>query len=126
MTVAAKPSSRRLPGRGVAERIADASRLVPERADVETEEGPDGRLTLRRRRFGAVRGALVGLAGVPRDFTVHLDGLGSAAWRLVDGRRTVGEVRAELQRSHPQEPDLPARLGKFLGTMASHGMLRLR
>lgn len=109
------------------ERIADVSRRVAEPAEgVVAEEGADGRVTVRRRRFGAVRSRLVGLVGEPAEFTVKLDPLGSAAWRLLDGRRTVAEVRAELQRLHPGEADLSARLGKFLGTMVSHEMVKLR
>ena len=108
------------------ERIADVSRRVAERGDVVAEEGPDGRVTLRRRRFGALRSRLVGLVGEPADFTVKLDPLGSAAWRLIDGRRTVAEIKGELQRQHPAEADLGARLGKFLGTMVSHGLIKLR
>ena len=109
------------------ERIADVSQRVAERVEeVGAEEGADGRVTLRRRRFGAVKARLVAAAGVPADLTVHLDPLGSAAWRLIDGRRTVGEVRVELQRSHPAEADVGPRLGKFLGTMVSNGFVRLR
>ena len=111
----------------MAERIADVSRRVAEPADgVTWETGADGRVTVRRRRFGALRAKLVGLVGEPADFTVKLDPLGSAAWLLLDGKRTVAELRAELQRSHPAEPDLGPRLGKFLGTMVSHEMVRLR
>lgn len=83
-------------------------------------------MTLRQKRFGAVRAKLVGLMGEPADFTIHLDPLGSAAWLLVDGRRTVAEMRVELQRAYPQETDLGARLGKFIGTMVSHDMIKLR
>ena len=108
------------------ERIADVSRRVAERGDVAWEQGADGRVTVRRRRFGPLRARLVGLMGEPAEFTVRLDPLGSAAWLLVDGRRTVAELRAELERAHPAEGDLGARLGKFLGTMVSHDMLRLR
>ena len=109
------------------ERIADVSRRVAEHGEgVTWERGADGRVTVRRRRYGAVRAKLVGLLGEPADFTVRLDPLGSAAWLLVDGQRTVADLRAELARAYPQEPDLGARLGKFLGTMVSHDMLRLR
>ena len=112
----------------VGERIADVSRRVAVPVDgVATEEDPaSGRLTVRRRRFGAVRARMAAAAGVPPDLTVHLDPLGSAAWRLLDGRRTVGEVRAELARLHPEERDVGTRLGKFLGTMVSNGFVELR
>ncbi|HUR24972.1 MAG TPA: PqqD family protein [Candidatus Thermoplasmatota archaeon] len=109
------------------ERIPDVSKRVAERVeDVRAEEGVDGRITLRRRRFGAVKAKLVGAAGIPADLTVHLDPLGTAAWRLMDGRRTVGEIRAGLGRDHPEETDLGPRLGKFLGAMVSNGFVRLR
>jgi len=110
----------------VRETIADVSRRVPERGDVTAESGPDGRVTLRRRRYGALRAKVAAMAGVPAEFTVHLDGIGSAAWALIDGKRTVADIRAELQRTHPGEGDLGPRLGKFLGTMVSHDMVRLR
>lgn len=109
------------------ERIADVSQRVAERVEeVRAEEGADGRVTLRRRRFGAVKARLVAAAGVPADLTVHLDPLGSAAWRLIDGRRSVAAIRAELGKSHPGEQDLGARLGRFLGAMVSNGFVRLR
>lgn len=109
------------------ERIADVSRRVAGHGDgVTWQRGADGRVTVRRQRFGAVRAQLAGLIGEPADFTVRLDPLGSAAWLLIDGRRTVADLRAELQRTYPDQPDLTARLGKFIGTMVSHGMLRLR
>ena len=113
--------------RGVGERIADVSQRVADRVEeVRAEEGADGRITLRRRRFGAVKARMVAMAGVPADLTIHLDSLGSAAWRLIDGQRTVADLRRELQVSHPAEPDLGPRLGKFLGAMVSNGFVRLR
>ncbi|HJQ93832.1 MAG TPA: PqqD family peptide modification chaperone, partial [Candidatus Thermoplasmatota archaeon] len=100
---------------------------VAERVEeVRAEQGADGRVTLRRRRFGAVKAKLVAAAGVPADLTVHLDALGSSAWRLIDGQRTVAAIRAELGKENPDQPDLGARLGKFLGTMVSNGFVRLR
>jgi hypothetical protein len=107
------------------ETIADVSRRVVERGDVRAEADGNGLVTLRRRRYGALRARIVAMAGVPADFTVHLDPLGSAAWNLIDGRRTVADIKAELARTHPDEPDLGARLGKFLGAMVSHEMVRL-
>lgn len=109
------------------ERIADASRQVAVPAEgVEATTDAHGHVTVRRRRFGAVRSVLAKPFGVAPDFTVRLDSLGSEAWGLLDGRRTVGEVHAELLRRRPDEPDLAARLGKFLGAMASHKMIDLR
>lgn len=109
------------------ERIPDASRQVAEPAeDAVASTDEHGRVTVRRRRFGAVRAALVRPFGVPSEFTVRLDALGSEAWTLLDGKRTVGEVHAELVRRRPGEKDLAARLGKFLSAMVSHRLVRLR
>lgn len=94
-------------------------------AGVRAELGDKGLLTLRRTRWGPVRRAVARVLGVPPDFTVHLDALGTQAWGLLDGRRTVGEVRAELARTRPGETDLATRLGKFLSAMASHKMIEL-
>jgi hypothetical protein len=111
----------------VGERIADVSQRVAERVEeVRADEGADGRITVRRRRFGVVKARMVAMAGVPADLTIHLDTLGSAAWRLIDGRRSVADLRRELHALHPSEPDLSARLGKFLGAMVSNGFVRLR
>jgi hypothetical protein len=109
------------------ERIPDASRQVAEPADdVEAATDAHGLVTVQRRRFGPVRGLLGKPFGVKPEFTIRLDRLGSQAWGLLDGRRTVGEVHAELARALPEEKDLPARLGKFLSAMVSHRMVRLR
>ncbi len=109
------------------ERIPDASRQVAEpAADAVASADAHGRIVVRRRRFGAVRAALAKPFGVPAEFTVHLDALGSEAWGLLDGKRTVGEVHAELVRRRPGEADLAARLGKFLSVMVSHKLVRLR
>ncbi len=108
------------------ERLADASRQVARPAvGVRAEPGDKGLLTLRRPRWGPVRRALARVLRVPPEFTVHLDALGAQAWGLLDGRRTVGEVRAELARARPGEADLDARLGNYLGAMASHKMIEL-
>lgn len=108
------------------ERIPDASRQVARpAAGVHAAADAAGLLTLRRSRWGPVRRGLARVLRVPAEFTIRLDALGSQAWGLLDGRRTVGEVRAELARARPGEADLGARLGKFLSAMASHRMIEL-
>lgn len=109
----------------MAERIPDVSRRVPVRADVASQEQPDGRVVLRRRRFGPVRRAVLRLVGQPADLTVHLDPLGSAAWRLMDGRATVAQVLAALQARFPDERDLAPRLGRYLSALVGQGFVRL-
>lgn len=109
------------------ERIPDASRQVAEPADdVVAMTDAHGLVTVQRRRFGPVRGLLGKPFGVKPEFTIHLDRLGTQAWGLLDGKRTIGEVHVELARRLPEEKDLPARLGKFLSAMVSHRMVRLR
>ncbi|MEA3191504.1 MAG: hypothetical protein QOD77_2086 [Thermoplasmata archaeon] len=107
------------------ERIPDVSRLVPRRADVESREEANGRVTVVRVRYGPVRRRVLGVFGIPPTLTIHLDPLGSAAWRLIDGRRTAGDIKAQLQGKFPGEADLAARLGKFLGAMVSRGFVEL-
>lgn len=109
------------------ERIPDASRQVAVPADDVVATADElGLVTVRRRRFGAVR-ALIGKPfGVAPEFTIRLDRLASQAWGLLDGKRTIGEVHVELARRLPEEKDLPARLGKFLSAMVSHHMVELR
>jgi hypothetical protein len=106
------------------ESIPDASRLVPVRVADHVERLPDGRLRITRRRHGAVGRRLLRMARIDGDLSVTLDLVASAAWELADGR-TVGEMLSALRAQFPAEPDLAARLGKFIGTMASNGFLRL-
>jgi hypothetical protein len=106
------------------ERIADVSRRIPERGDAQARES-EGRIVLVKRRFGPARRAIVRLFGIQPDLTVNLDALGSAAWRLIDGRRTVADIKAGLERQFPGEADLGPRLGRFLGTMVSRDLIRL-
>jgi hypothetical protein len=107
------------------DRIPDVSARVVEPADVETlVEG--GRTVLRRERFGPIGRAFLRLVRQPSAFTIRLDRLASRAWSLFDGKRTVGEVRAMLQAEFPDEPDIGPRLGRLVGTLVSHQMVRLR
>ena len=108
------------------DRIPDvrARRVVPQPDTHVLEEGL-GRVTLRRRRFGPLRARILLLLRQDPDFTVRLDRLGTAAWRLFDGQRTVADVRALLQAQFPDEPDVGPRIGRFLSTLVSHGFVRL-
>ena len=73
--------------------------------DVDADETPAGfvRLSLPV----AVRPALAGLAkrfgvwaGKPRRTPGDLAAMGSAVWRLIDGRRTAGEIAAALAEKY--------------------------
>ena len=43
----------------------------------------------------------------------------------MDGSRTVEEVAQAIQKSHPDEQDVPARLGKYLSTLVSNDLVKL-
>lgn len=117
--------TRRAPWRAVARRIPDASDRVATRADVDWEEDPYGRVEIRRRRFGKARAKVLRAVRVRPTLTVRLDPLASDVWRLLDGRRTVGEVLAELRRLHPDEDALARRLSDCLSTLASRGLVEI-
>jgi len=107
------------------ERIPDVSARRLRRAPGVTSSEANGRVSVVRRRFGPIRGAVLRVFRIPPTFTVHLDPLGTEVWLLVDGARTVGDVLRELEAKHPGEPGLNARLGTFVGAMVSRGFLTL-
>ena len=101
------------------------SRRVVEQGDgkVRTEEG---RIVLVKRRFGPFRRRIVRLFGAQPDLTVRLDALGTSVWGLIDGKRTVGEIHKQLGAQFPDQQDLGPRLGKFMGSMVSRDLVKLR
>ncbi len=107
------------------ERISDVSKRTPHRADVPWEVLPDGRVAITKRKFGAAASKLLAAFKVPPTLTLKLDGLGSEAWKLMDGKRTVGDVASALLAAHPDESDVPARLGQYLSTLVSNDLVRL-
>jgi hypothetical protein len=106
------------------ERIPDASRAVPRRGEVEARDEV-GLTVLVRRRFGPARRRMLKAFRVEPDLTVRLDALGTAVWGLIDGRRTVADIKRELDARFPGEADLAPRLGKFLGAMVSRELVLL-
>jgi len=107
-----------------AERIPDVSGLIPRRAEVQWSEEA-GRVTVVRTRPGAIRRRVLRLFGVPPTLKVHLDALGSAAWRHIDGKRTAAQIKDALQTEFTDESNLAQRLGHFLGIMVSRGLVIL-
>lgn len=107
-------------------RAADVATRVAERADVAWEEDPEGRVVVRRRKFGPVGSAVLRLVRIQPTLTVRLDAMGSEVWRLLDGTRTVAAVLAELQSEFPGEPDLADRLGQYLSSLAGNRLIRFR
>lgn len=105
--------------------LADASRRVPVPCATSAEQRPDGTVVVKRRRFGPVGRAFIRMLGGRPDVEIRLDRLGSAAWRLMDGRRNLAAIRVELEQIFPTEAQLPVRLGKFVGLLASKRMIEL-
>ncbi len=95
--------------------------------DVDADETPAGfvRLSLPV----AVRPALAGLAkrfgvwdGKPLRKTVELDAMGSAVWRLIDGRRTAGEIAAALAGQYSLDPrEAELAVAEFLRLLGRRG-----
>lgn len=102
--------------------MIDIQDQVPVRlVDVADE---DGLVVLRKPKMGRFGTGLLRLFRIDPLLTLRLDDLGSDVWRLLDGR-TAGAVLAALQEQHPDEDDLPERLGRHLGTLVGHGLVRL-
>ncbi len=110
----------------MSERIPDVSARIAERADVPWSTAEDGRVQVQKSKFGPAGSRLLKAFRVPPVLTVKLDALGSELWTLMDGKRTVADLLAALHETHPDEADLPARLGKFLSTMVSNDLVQLR
>lgn len=85
-----------------------------------------GLVQVQKRKFGAFGSRLLSLFFIRPFLKVRLDAMGSEVWLLLDGKRTVAAVLQQLQADHPDEPNLPDRLGRYLGAMAQTGLVRLR
>jgi hypothetical protein len=97
---------------------------VPRRT-IDHEEGEDGRLVLLRPKF--IKGPLAKWLQ-PRikrkHFKVRLDDLGSATWRAIDGRRTVGQIADLLYEQFGEriEPRYE-RMSMFIDSLAKGAMI---
>jgi len=101
----------------------DAADMVPVRQG-EWHEGADGRVGVTRRKFGRFGTAMLRLARVKPDVTLKLDAMGSAAWRLMDGR-TVAEMLPSLEAAFSEEGRLDERFGLYLSRLVQAGVVRL-
>lgn len=98
--------------------------LVPTPA-VAAEPGEAGNLVLIRPKIVSPRWAwLLRLMKKPA-YRVRLDARGSAVWRACDGARTVAQVVAVMEATHPGEADTQARTAQFLLGLARGKFLRL-
>ncbi len=115
-------------GHGLTRRQAMALAPVKSRDVGETETASN---LVRLSLPVAVRPALAGLArrlglwdgGVLRK-TVELDEMGSVVWRLIDGRRSAGEIAAELAaryRLDAREAELA--VAEFLRLLGRRGAI---
>ncbi len=111
----------------MAGRGANLLDVVPRRTR-EFRDEENGTVTVLIPRFGDGRVASV-LEKILRSapITLHLDEMGTAVWRLCDGRRSVYEIggRLEAQFSDRIDP-VYERLGAFLHQMRRAGIIDWR
>lgn len=101
--------------------------LVPERRVTETQR-VDGKAVFDFPRFRSAAGRVFGkLWGASPTIRLSLDHLSTAAWDLVDGRRDVQTIGADLaeQFGAVVEP-ASERLGTLLVLWEKNGLIRLR
>ena len=101
------------------ERVFNLLEFEPVRR-VEWREGENGRVIIDRPR-PAIRG-LSGLLASANWFVtprrIHLDDIGSFAWRRLDGATKVGTLAGVMRESFPESGDqLEERLGQYLRAM---------
>ncbi len=88
-----------------------------------------GRVVIRRpapvgRGLGALREGIRYVLGPPR---IRLDEVGSRAWHLCDGSRTVGEVAELLRREFGERVEpVEERVGRLMEVLADEGLLGLK
>ena len=92
----------------------------------EWSSGEDGRVVLVRPRptTAGLKGTVDLITWWLSPRKVRLDALGSAAWRLIDGRTTVAEIADALAARHEAE-DAPGRAAFFVRLLVREGYLEL-
>lgn len=63
--------------------------------------------------------------GMSPDIRVQLEEQGSAVWRLIDGRRTVGEIVGLLAEFHHEDEQYDARIVTYLMQLRKDGFIQL-
>jgi len=97
---------------------------VPQR-NIEHEEGDDGRLVLLRPKFMSGPLARWLQPRIKRKhFKVRLDDLGTATWRAIDGKRSVGQIADILYEEFGEriEPRYE-RMSMFIDSLAKGKMV---
>lgn len=111
--------------RAVAERKRISRSWVPVPLADSVEDG--GTVTVMAPKFqGRLGKGMVSLARVPQTYRLNLDEFGSAVWRLIDGRRCVGDIADALVERFGEdvEPALP-RLLSFLRSLRNTGAIEV-
>lgn len=101
----------------------DASRLVPVLVADRVTDRADGGLEIARKRLGPLRRMVLRAFGQPVEVVVRLDAMGSAAVRLVDGKRNLGAIRDALQAQFPRERDVAVRLGRLVSELVERRLV---
>ncbi|MHC4606415.1 MAG: PqqD family protein [Planctomycetota bacterium] len=99
---------------------------VPVRLSGDVVEEESG-IVLLVPRYPTIAGRFMGkVLGRSKHIRVKLDDLGSAAWRLIDDRRSVRGIgeRLKAEIGEKAEP-LYERLGEFLDILTRNKMIRL-
>lgn len=87
----------------------------------------DGQVVVQAPRFqGRIGKGLVKILKRDQVFNLHLDEFGSAAWRLFDGKRTVGQITDRMAESTGDEATIALTcLIMFLRSLKSAGVVRV-
>lgn len=85
----------------------------------------DGLIHISRRKFGTFGTGVLQFFRVRPELTLNLDDIGSAAWRLIDGR-TTGAILVALQERYPHETGLGERLGRHLAALLENRFITIR
>jgi hypothetical protein len=101
--------------------------VIPERTR-EFRDEENGTVTVFIPRFGDGRvGSVLERLFRSAPVALHLDEMGTAVWRLCDGRRSVYEIGGSLQTQFGERIDpVYERLGAFLHQMKRAGIIEWR
>ena len=99
---------------------------IPARADLAWSTDETGIVTLHKENTGLFNRAAQKLLHKPKTSHIHLDEMGSFAWSLIDGKKTVGEL-AELaaQRFGDKADQAYLRMSKYIQILSSYEFVTL-
>ncbi len=104
----------------------DLLQLIPVRLFEWETEPETKRVVVIRPKFTSDLGKKILLPFFgQKNFKIKLDPLGSLVWKMCDGEHTVGDILQELQKTFPQEEDLPKRLTIFIHQLVREKFIQL-